>query len=113
MRYLPLSLKCHAFLLEYVTVLNYSRCLSHIMPLTLNQITLTETTLTNHKAIEYQWVRTLYIQGYPPNEINHYIQTCFGGDKTFADLFRRVAIYEESLYLLLQYLNCAPSSREF
>ncbi|EEX64724.1 hypothetical protein [Vibrio metoecus] len=83
------------------------------MAITLDKITLTETTLTNPKAVEYQWVRTLYVQGYQPEAINHYIQACFGGDATFADLFRRVAMHEESLYLLLQYLNCAPSNREF
>ncbi|WP_102425197.1 hypothetical protein, partial [Vibrio sp. 10N.261.52.A1] len=54
--------------------------------------TLSEATLNNLKAVEYQWVRTLYVEGYDSNEINHYIQTCFGGDSTFADLFRRVAL---------------------
>jgi hypothetical protein len=75
--------------------------------------TLSEATLNNLKAVEYQWVRTLYVEGYDNNEINHYIQTCFGGDPTFADLFRRVALDQESIYVLLQHLGCAPSSREF
>lgn len=83
------------------------------MALTLSDITLSETTLSNPKAIEYQWVRTLYVEGYQPTEINHYINACFGGDDTFADLFRKVALQQESLYVLLQYIGCAPSSREF
>ncbi|MFY2507401.1 hypothetical protein F0225_14840 [Vibrio pectenicida] len=78
----------------------------------LNHITLSETTLINRKAVEYQWVRSLYVEGYTSEEINHYIQTCFGGDDIFADLFRRVALSQESLYILLKYLGCAPSSRE-
>ncbi|EKO3408536.1 hypothetical protein LZT09_00500 [Vibrio fluvialis] len=83
------------------------------MALTLSDITLSETTLTNPKAVEYQWVRTMYVEGYRPTEINHYIKACFGGDETFADLFRKVALQQESLYVLLQYIGCAPSSREF
>ncbi|AVH33760.1 hypothetical protein KW419_02375 [Vibrio fluvialis] len=83
------------------------------MALTLSDITLSETTLTNPKAVEYQWVRTMYVEGYQPTEINHYIKACFGGDETFADLFRKVALQQESLYVLLQYIGCAPSSREF
>ncbi|ARC93607.1 hypothetical protein B6A42_17740 [Vibrio coralliilyticus] len=79
----------------------------------LSHTTLSETTLTNPKAVEYQWVRTMYVEGYADSEINHYIQTCFGGDDTFADLFRRVALSQESIYVLLQYLGCAPSNREF
>lgn len=79
----------------------------------LIQTTLSETTLSNPKAVEYQWVRTMYVEGYAAHEINHYIQTCFGGDDTFADLFRRVALSQESIYVLLQYLGCAPSNREF
>ncbi|TOD80248.1 hypothetical protein CGJ57_01470 [Vibrio parahaemolyticus] len=81
--------------------------------LRLKQTTLSEETLTNLKAVEYQWVRTMYVEGYNESEINHYIQTCFGGDTTFANLFRRVALQQESLYTLLQYVGCAPSSREF
>ncbi|EOC1794473.1 hypothetical protein ACI1HQ_000827 [Vibrio fluvialis] len=83
------------------------------MALTLSDITLSETTLTNPKAVEYQWVRTMYVEGYQPTEINHYIKACFGGDETFANLFRKVALQQESLYVLLQYIGCAPSSREF
>ncbi|KQA26156.1 hypothetical protein AAY53_11555 [Vibrio metoecus] len=84
------------------------------MAITLDKITLTETTLTNPKAVEYQWVRTLYVQGYQPEAINHYIQALLWGRCYFLPIFfRRVAMHEESLYLLLQYLNCAPSSREF
>lgn len=83
------------------------------MALTLSDITLSETTLTNPKAVEYQWVRTMYVEGYQPTEINHYIKACFGGNETFADLFRKVALQQESLYVLLQYIGCAPSSREF
>lgn len=83
------------------------------MALILSDITLSETTLTNPKAVEYQWVRTMYVEGYQPTEINHYIKACFGGDETFADLFRKVALQQESLYVLLQYIGCAPSSREF
>lgn len=82
-------------------------------PLNLCDTTLTATTLSNLKAVEYQWVRTMYVEGYKDEEINHYIQACFGGDDIFADLFRRVALSEESLYVLLQYLGCAPSNREF
>lgn len=81
--------------------------------MTLKEITLSESTLVDPKSIEYQWVRTLYIEGYQPQEINHYIRACFGGDDTFADLFRRVSLQQESLFVLLQYLGCAPSSREF
>ncbi|MDC5706067.1 hypothetical protein [Vibrio europaeus] len=78
----------------------------------LNETTLSETTLSNLKAVEYQWVRTMYVEGYGEDEINHYIRACFGGDDTFADLFRKVALSQESIYVLLQYLGCAPSSRE-
>lgn len=74
--------------------------------------TLDENTLINTKSVEYQWVRTMYVEGYNDQQINHYIQACFGGDAVFADLFRRVALSQESLYVLLQYLGCAPSSRE-
>ncbi|EMN7335110.1 hypothetical protein WB897_003341 [Vibrio vulnificus] len=79
----------------------------------LRETTLSESTLANLKSVEYQWVRTMYVEGYASDEINHYIQTCFGGDVTFADLFRRVALQQESLYTLLQYLGCAPSNKEF
>ncbi|MEZ8629258.1 hypothetical protein AB6D56_01820 [Vibrio lentus] len=81
--------------------------------MSVTRTTLSESTLNNLKAVEYQWVRTLYVEGYDSNEINHYIQTCFGGDNTFADLFRRVALGQESIYVLLQHLGCAPSSKEF
>ena len=39
-----------------------------------------------------------------PSRSRIYIQTCFGGDVTFANLFRRVALQQESLYTLLQYV---------
>ncbi|NVD08434.1 hypothetical protein FCU94_16430 [Vibrio sp. JPW-9-11-11] len=81
--------------------------------MSLCDITLTESTLLNLKSVEYQWVRTLYVEGYGEQEINRYIRACFGGDETFADLFRRVALSQESHYVLLRYLGCAPSSREF
>ena len=87
--------------------LNQEQCVN------LTSTTLSESTLSNLKAVEYQWVRTLYVEGYNSDEINHYIQACFGGDTTFADLFRKVALDQESIYVLLQYLGCAPSSREF
>ncbi|MGL6312370.1 hypothetical protein [Vibrio sp. WXL103] len=74
--------------------------------------TLSEKTLNNLQSVEYQWVRTMYVEGYNDQEINHYIQTCFGGDDLFADLFRRVALDQESLYILLQHLGCAPSNKE-
>ncbi|SJL84139.1 hypothetical protein [Vibrio palustris] len=67
------------------------------------KVTLAESSLSNTKALEYQWVRSLYVEGYSPHQINHYIQQCFGGDDTFADLFRKVAMYEESLLVLMQY----------
>ncbi|KII76588.1 hypothetical protein PL18_13020 [Vibrio renipiscarius] len=79
----------------------------------MNMTTLSESTLIDLKSVEYQWVRTMYVEGYDEQQINYYIQTCFGGDDTFANLFRRVALAEESIYVLLQYLGCAPSSREF
>ncbi|MCW8336000.1 hypothetical protein J4N42_20695 [Vibrio sp. SCSIO 43135] len=79
----------------------------------LEKTTLSEATINNLKAVEYQWVRTMYVEGYNDSEINHYIRTCFGGDDTFADLFRKVALQQESIYVLLQYLGVAPSSREF
>ncbi len=82
------------------------------MSLTIDKITLSESTLTNTKSVEYQWVRTMYVEGYSTAEINHYIKACFGGNETFADLFRKVALQQESLYVLLQYMNCAPSTRE-
>ncbi|UUM32075.1 hypothetical protein [Vibrio japonicus] len=78
----------------------------------ISEVTLSENTLSNLKAVEYQWVRTMYVEGYADTEINHYIKACFGGDDTFADLFRRVALSQESIYVLLQYMGCAPSSRE-
>jgi hypothetical protein len=76
-------------------------------------ITLDEKTISNPKALEYQWVRTLYAEGYDDEAIAHYIYTCFGGDMVFAELFRKVAMHQESIYVLMQYLGCAPSSREF
>ncbi|HAS63411.1 MAG TPA: hypothetical protein DCS35_13130 [Vibrio sp.] len=78
----------------------------------IKETTLNESTLNNPKAVEYQWVRTMYVEGYNPTQINHYIQACFGGDALFADLFRRVALSQESVYVLLQHVGCAPSSRE-
>ena len=75
-------------------------------------ITLSDETIANPRAIEYQWVRTMYVEGYKSYDINHYIQTCFGGDNIFADLFRKVALHEESIYVLMQYVGCAPSSKE-
>ncbi len=83
------------------------------MALSVSDITLSENTLSDLKSVEYHWIRTLYVEGYQPTEINHYIRTCFGGDDTFADLFRKVALQQESLYVLLQYIGCAPSSKEF
>ncbi len=82
------------------------------MNLALVATTLSESTLADSKAVEYQWVRTMYVEGYSEQDINHYIQTCFGGDETFANLFRKVALKQESLYVLLQYLGCAPSNKE-
>ncbi|MGF1909225.1 hypothetical protein L4C38_07280 [Vibrio kasasachensis] len=79
----------------------------------IKETTLDENTLVDLKAVEYQWVRTMYVEGYDEQQINYYIQACFGGDTTFADLFRRVALSQESLYVLLQYVGCAPSNREF
>lgn len=75
-------------------------------------ITLSEQTIGDLDAVEYQWVRTMYAEGYNSEDINHYISSCFGGDAIFADLFRRVALHEESVYVLLQHIGCAPSSRE-
>ncbi|CAM3118490.1 hypothetical protein [Vibrio diazotrophicus] len=83
------------------------------MALPISDITLSENTLSDLKSVEYHWIRTMYVEGYQPSEINHYIRTCFGGDDTFADLFRKVALQQESLYVLLQYIGCAPSSKEF
>ncbi len=82
------------------------------MALSIHDITLSEHTLSDLKSVEYHWIRTLYVEGYEPSEINHYIQTCFGGDDTFANLFRRVALKQESVFVLLQYLGCAPSNKE-
>lgn len=76
-------------------------------------VTLSHSTIENTKSVEYQWVRSLYVSGYKDEQINHYIQQCFGGDDTFANLFRKVALNQESLYVLLQYVGCAPSCREF
>lgn len=81
--------------------------------LNLSDITLSESTLSNLKAVEYQWIRTLYVEGYNQEQINHYICACFGGDEVFADLFRKVALNQESLYVLLRYVGCAPSNKEF
>ncbi|CAH0529026.1 hypothetical protein [Vibrio hippocampi] len=78
----------------------------------LSDITLSESTLTNLKSVEYQWIRTMYVEGYSQDEINHYICTCFGGDLVFANLLQKVALEKESLYVLLRYLECAPSNRE-
>jgi len=75
-------------------------------------ITLSDDTIGNLSAVEYQWVRTMYVEGYVNEDINHYIQTCFGGDGIFADLFRKVALHEESIYVLMRYVGCAPSSKE-
>lgn len=83
------------------------------MALSISDITLSANTLSDLKSVEYHWIRTMYVEGYQPSEINHYIRTCFGGDDTFADLFRKVALQQESLYVLLQYIGCAPSSKEF
>ena len=69
------------------------------------KVTLAKSSISDLKAIEYQWVRALYVEGYEPAQINHYIRTCFGGDAHFADLFRKVALYEESTVVLLQYLR--------
>ncbi|WED23853.1 hypothetical protein L3Q72_21715 [Vibrio sp. JC009] len=74
--------------------------------------TLSEATISNPDAVEYHWVRTMYVEGYQSDEINKYIRTCFGGDEIFADLFRKVALHEESIYLLMQYVGCAPSNKE-
>jgi len=74
--------------------------------------TLSSETIKDLKTVEYQWVRNLCRNGYLENEINYYIQTCFGGDEVFADLFRKVALNQESLYVLMRYLKCAPSNRE-
>ncbi len=70
-----------------------------------NTVTLSTDTLTNLKSVEYQWVRTLYVEGYHASDINRYIQTCFGGDEIFADLFRKVAMQQEHLHTLLHYLD--------
>lgn len=75
-------------------------------------ITLSEETLSNPKAVEYQWVRTMYVEGYCDDDINQYIRKCFGGDDIFANLFRKVALSQESIFVLLQYAGCAPSNRE-
>ncbi|MGX9416486.1 hypothetical protein ACWU4D_03940 [Vibrio sp. WJH972] len=76
------------------------------------QITLSINTLKDQQSVEYQWVRSLYVSGYTPEEINKYINNCFGGDHIFANLFRRVALKQVSLYVLLQHLGCAPSNQE-
>ncbi len=74
--------------------------------------TLSKNTIKNLKSVEYQWVRSMYVEGYGDYEINHYIQACFGGDDVFADLFRKVALDHESLYVLMRHLGCAPSNLE-
>lgn len=68
-------------------------------------VTLSRSTLENTKSIEYQWVRVLYVSGYDEQQINQYIQQCFGGDTVFANLFRKVALSQESLTILLQHLG--------
>ncbi len=75
-------------------------------------ITLSDTTIANPDAVEYQWVRVMYVEGYSNEDINHYIRSCFGGDAVFADLFRKVALHQESIYVLMQYVGCAPSCKE-
>ncbi|USD67141.1 hypothetical protein [Vibrio sp. SCSIO 43136] len=75
-------------------------------------VKLSEATIRDLKSVEYQWVRSMYVEGYQDDEINHYIQTCFGGDEVFANLFRKVALDRESLYVLMQHMGCAPSSLE-
>nr|WP_039948898.1 hypothetical protein [Vibrio ichthyoenteri] len=80
--------------------------------MSFSETKLSESTLIDPKSVEYQWVRTMYAEGYDEQQINSYIQICFGGDDTFANLFRRVALSQESIYVLLQYLGCAPSNRE-
>ncbi len=55
--------------------------------------------------------RTLYVEGYDSNRINHYIQTCFGGDSTFCGSVSSRGLGPESIYVLLQHLGCAPSSK--
>lgn len=54
----------------------------------------------------------MYVEGYSNQAIHSYIQTCFGGDETFAQLLRKVALAEESVYVLMQYVGVAPSNHE-
>ncbi len=79
----------------------------------MGHITLSVSTLEDTKSVEYQWVRSLYVSGYEDQEINRYIQNCFGGDAVFANLFRKVALHQESLFVLLQHLGYAPSEITF
>ncbi|CAM3635525.1 hypothetical protein VA7868_03772 [Vibrio aerogenes CECT 7868] len=74
----------------------------------VSTITLSHTTIEDLHAVEYQWVRSMYASGHSAEEINHYIRQCFGGDESFADLFRQVALHQEELYVLLQYLGYQP-----
>ncbi|GAD79716.1 hypothetical protein [Vibrio ezurae] len=68
--------------------------------------------IKDKKAVEYQWVRTMYVEGYSEERIDHYINECFGGDPVFSHLFRRVALHQESVYVLMQHLGHAPSNIE-
>ncbi|ANO34877.1 hypothetical protein BCU00_010675 [Vibrio breoganii] len=68
--------------------------------------------IRDQKSVEYHWVRTMYVEGYSEHEIDHYINQCFGGDSVFAHLFRKVALHQESVYVLMQHLGHAPSNLE-
>ncbi len=72
--------------------------LGRVWILSLKKTTLSENTLTNLKAVEYQWVRTMYVEGYNEEEINHYIQTCFGGDSTLP-IYSAVLLYSKKVYI--------------
>lgn len=74
-------------------------------------ITLSISTIENPKSVEYQWVRSLYVGGYDAQIIDHYIQSCFGGDEIFANLFRKVALHQESLQVLMQYVVTPSDTR--
>ncbi|WP_261818058.1 hypothetical protein [Vibrio gallicus] len=68
--------------------------------------------IKNLQSVEYHWVRAMHVEGYNDSQIDHYIMQCFGGDTVFAHLFRRVALHQESIYLLMQHLGYAPSNLE-
>nr|WP_086939103.1 hypothetical protein [Thaumasiovibrio occultus] len=65
-------------------------------------------TLLDPDAVEYQWIRSMTLDGLTRSQINESIKRCLGGNNNTANLMRQVANKEASVNQLLTELELHP-----